>query len=1220
MATELVPVLDLRLLSQSDLDALAAASAHAVAPRSCPDADPLPPLKIDRAVFNESAGSRKQTFSRHRLASAAAASSSSPTDLLTSPSSTTRSAGNDPENHLIAYHLRRLFAREESSCPPSPSAPPPTQTLALREPSPSRPRSPDPDRETRNSMGVSVDLVKLAGLVDPYGEELGRRTAGLMSEPELMGFIGGLGGRWVSQRQRRKYVDAAFFGDHLPNGWKLLLGLKRKDRHAWVHCIRYVSPRGHQFATCREVSMHLMSLLGYPEAVTVSIQYDSPSHLHDDDAHVDAVGFLEQVHSSVDNENVLPITAVAFPSHSSNSNDKEVGNRNPANTYQCEKCNLTLHDQSSYAQHQLLFHERSAKRRRKSTSSKYGDPENTYQCKKCNLTFKDQSSYEEHELLFHEKSAKRRRKNKSGKYGEPIVGKDGNFECPVCHKDFEEQSRYFGHVGAHARYEGLTPEAFLDRISSGKAVNHSVGGLQFTLQELPESTGQNVKTAGEARSLHQNYSKEQGLDSSKVIELFSTNCSDSFNRPNEALSRPEVPPVTDAQSACKYGNIMMDYANVTIPKVGPQSNDQLNGRVNGFANFSNQAGSYHTFRPTTFTSANNHYEDQIVDRSLPDSKHAALNYTTKARDVNLNSCLDTISFPIAGANKTSTSLDEANQSSITGKCFSGSFNNNDGASTKSSCSGSNNKISGFLGVSTGSSNAARCISASYGNDSVANIFGNKNNTMAYQSNMSTRPVSPVVTNVDCFASRSEHSKNNDKERAYNTKEQINIMQNRASNEAALVIEGYSNGVYTGNITERSHAQFSNNFSHLKPNIPSSCPLPESNTLTASNFTKGINVNCMNGSFVYRSDANNMEGSFVNRSISNNEPKGSAHDVMGKLSNTMQNSYNVSAPNCTPPAANTSQNVNGVVSTQGNFGYMSTLVHSVGDVPSSNTTQDQCDLQLGFGGQKQHIFPGYGELRSAASGSPQLGGMARNNNLPTGSSQFGNMVRPNSLPVGPSQVGNVASSNYVQSGSSQIGRIAGPNFIPPAESSQIRRMAGSDSKPPAEYSQFGHVAGPNPVPTGESSQFRRMAGPDSRPPAESSQFWHINGSNSRPPAESSQFGRGAGPNPVPPAESPQSRSMARQNFVRTSEPTLVLGNTPHMGSGPPVQSGWDLNLSRMVSGGGMIAEVCGWCNSQFHHFGPVDGQQRVGNYMVICPSCKDRVSAQRNMPNNGSWQT
>jgi hypothetical protein len=209
--------------------------------------------------------------------------------------------------------------------------------------------------------------------------------------------------------------------------------------------------------------------------------------------------------------------------------------------------------------------------------------------------------------------------------------------------------------------------------------------------------------------------------------------------------------------------------------------------------------------------------------------------------------------------------------------------------------------------------------------------------------MNTRPISPVVTNVDCFASRLEHSKNSDKERAYNTHERMNIMQHRTSNEAAFIIEGYGNDVYTGDITERSLAQFSNNLSHLKPNIPSSCSLPESNTLTASNFTKGTNVNCTNGSFVYRSDANNMEGSFVNKSISNNEPKGPANDVMGKPSNSMQNFYTGSVSHGTPPAANTSQNVNDVVSMQGNFGYMSTLVHSVGDVPRSSTTQDQVNL-------------------------------------------------------------------------------------------------------------------------------------------------------------------------------------------------------------------------------------------------------------------------------------
>jgi uncharacterized C2H2 Zn-finger protein len=80
------------------------------------------------------------------------------------------------------------------------------------------------------------------------------------------------------------------------------------------------------------------------------------------------------------------------------------------------------------------------------------DKVNAYECQKCNLTFGDRTSYVQHHLSYHEISAKRRR---TGKFGEPVVGKDGKFECPICRKTFDEESRYFGHVGSHARYEGV---------------------------------------------------------------------------------------------------------------------------------------------------------------------------------------------------------------------------------------------------------------------------------------------------------------------------------------------------------------------------------------------------------------------------------------------------------------------------------------------------------------------------------------------------------------------------------------------------------------------------------------------------------------------------------------------------------------------------------------------------------------------------------------------
>jgi hypothetical protein len=239
-------MVDLGALSQSELAALAAASPYAVDPRrGRRDADILPPPKIDRAVFNESAGSRKQTFSRHRVATNL---SHAVTPSTASSSSTAAPTEEDSENRLIVFHLQRLFARDDPSYPQPPPIPVQHQTLTTPPvPVPATPvaslpiqQLPDPDRELINPKGVAVDLARLAELVDPYGEEMQKRTAGLGLESELLGFMNSLEGQWGSRRRRRKFVDAAIFGDHLPLGWKLILGIKRKERVAWINCRRYV--------------------------------------------------------------------------------------------------------------------------------------------------------------------------------------------------------------------------------------------------------------------------------------------------------------------------------------------------------------------------------------------------------------------------------------------------------------------------------------------------------------------------------------------------------------------------------------------------------------------------------------------------------------------------------------------------------------------------------------------------------------------------------------------------------------------------------------------------------------------------------------------------------------------------------------------------------------------------------------------------------------------
>ncbi|XP_023546077.1 methyl-CpG-binding domain-containing protein 8-like [Cucurbita pepo subsp. pepo] len=102
-----LPIIDLRRLSQSDLYCLSRffSSSSSSTSQSNNDDDVLIP-KIDRSVFNESAGSRKQTYSRLRLAPRKPQISSS------SSSSTFRSQSSDRldvGSAQIVTRLKQLF-------------------------------------------------------------------------------------------------------------------------------------------------------------------------------------------------------------------------------------------------------------------------------------------------------------------------------------------------------------------------------------------------------------------------------------------------------------------------------------------------------------------------------------------------------------------------------------------------------------------------------------------------------------------------------------------------------------------------------------------------------------------------------------------------------------------------------------------------------------------------------------------------------------------------------------------------------------------------------------------------------------------------------------------------------------------------------------------------------------------------------------------------------
>ncbi|XP_039063027.1 uncharacterized protein LOC120207668 isoform X2 [Hibiscus syriacus] len=430
-----LPTVDLTTLTQSELLALSLCSPTAF---DLHRSDNLVIPSIDRSSFNESAGSRRQTFSRpspnshhsshhhhhhhplrHRI----------PGFLPSPKPATPFPPHHDPE----AQENRSII----SSLKVSLKSHPEFQHLDFNSPSSSpkdanvsygmrdalvnfeikdamislgkRKRgrhlnmqavNSEEERERGleivNKNGVAVDLVALGGLEDPFAEELKRRTEGMAGNEEaLLVFMRDLGGQWCSRRRRRKIVNASIFGDVLPVGWMLLLGLKRKEGRASVYCRRYISPGGRHFVSCKEVSSYLQSHFGLHDApLTMDNDGDIAHHIHQ---------------MASENEGAI---------------QKEDDQRRSA---QREKeFNLLGMDNLAEVQIHDLF-----------------------ECHKCNMKFDEKDAYLQHLLSFHQRTTRRYRLGSS--VGDGVILRDGKFECQFCHKVFHERRRYNGHVGIHVR-------------------------------------------------------------------------------------------------------------------------------------------------------------------------------------------------------------------------------------------------------------------------------------------------------------------------------------------------------------------------------------------------------------------------------------------------------------------------------------------------------------------------------------------------------------------------------------------------------------------------------------------------------------------------------------------------------------------------------------------------------------------------------------------------
>ncbi|KAM7265409.1 hypothetical protein ACFE04_003092 [Oxalis oulophora] len=412
--------IDLTSLTQTELSTL----SSLISPPSLSYRDETPiSSTIDTSMFNESAGSRRQTYSRpsssthhrHRIAPGTTQNPLLQQQLIP-PDDSQRT------NHLIISSLKKLlngnprfsdiqFAPPRLPPMPMPAAPlPPVHNTIYQSSFTRKKRGRKPKVRTGyevvdsdmhlqrvNKHGAEVDVFALADLDDPYAEEIRRRTEGMANEEQLLQFLSQFTGQWCSRRRKRRFIDAGFIGDTLPVGWKLLLGLKRKEGRSWVYVRRYVSPGGKHFLSCKEVSEYLQS---YFQSSDVNEKKD----LGSDSAQ-------QQVH--------------------------QIALENPVDVMQEEG--------------PKQLNENKRKRALSEDNLKDVQIHALFECYKCNKSFGQKDSYLEHFSSAHQKSIKKHKGVGSTVGDGVIVTKDGKFECQFCHKVFIERRRYNGHVGIHVR-------------------------------------------------------------------------------------------------------------------------------------------------------------------------------------------------------------------------------------------------------------------------------------------------------------------------------------------------------------------------------------------------------------------------------------------------------------------------------------------------------------------------------------------------------------------------------------------------------------------------------------------------------------------------------------------------------------------------------------------------------------------------------------------------
>jgi hypothetical protein len=422
-------------------------------------------------------------------------------------------------------------------------------------------------------------------------------------------------------------------------------------------------------------------------------------------------------------------------------------------------------------------------------------------------------------------------------------------------------------------------------------------------------------------------------DCSKDLELSNTDYPQKFNRSDETYGvHKEVSPTVADPVESKSTNDLMGCTDITPAEQVSQPYDLRHGKFGS----SPEGNDFHkqlesnphpatrdetdlnsigmevdggnitsnVDNPTSFKSEEP-LDNKIMDCEMTSLKDDEIKNGVRIRDVNLNSCSDTISSPVSGGNyETSNAPDDAVRSSIIAQCF---------------------------GTNSNEENAGK-----------GENFVNQKNDMVYQSNLTMGSTPAAQINVDCFTSSCSMTpeiKNYGSRGENDAKEALVNSQNMTSNETGFDVEAYNSDIFNSTITESSLAQL-NNAINMKNDFASCYSLSDLNTLTGGNATDEIDIHGMRSSFVSstsRTDQN--EHCTLDFDI-----KGSMLEALEKSDSDLENQYNGAGPSCDSlPAAGTSGNIDEFMSMQTNFGSFTSLVRAVEDVPLSRILQDQVYL-------------------------------------------------------------------------------------------------------------------------------------------------------------------------------------------------------------------------------------------------------------------------------------